>query len=301
MEMKMKYYKVAGLTFCVQMDERLELEGRLKAYEPFETEPTENLLFTLPVLPDEDANPHTSGWELIVNSEEGGYLTELYMDDAGRYHYLSCFDWKPGMWFCVDYNRDMKDAFCRVHGDADFQLQALNNALMLMYALCSATKNTMLFHSSVVMHRGKGYMFLGKSGTGKSTHSQLWLKYIPDCELLNDDNPVVKIINGKPWVFGSPWSGKTPCYKNMEVPVGGIVRLWQAPVNEIKRLGILQAYAALLPTVSSMRWEQWCADSISASLNELIKTVPIFSLKNRPEETAARMSYKALVGEDGRD
>ena len=57
-------------------------------------------------------------------------------------------------------------------------------------------------------------MLLGKSGTGKSTHSRLWLKYIPDTKLLNDDNPAVRIMdNNTIMIYGTPWSGKTPCYK----------------------------------------------------------------------------------------
>jgi hypothetical protein len=175
----------------------------------------------------------------------------------------------------------------------------LNNALMLLFALSSSSHDTLLFHSSVIKYNGKGYMFLGKSGTGKSTHSQLWLKYIEGSELLNDDNPAVRLIEGEPWVFGSPWSGKTPCYKNEQVPVGGFLRLWQAPVNEIARLSTLQAYAALLPTISNMRWEKRCADAVNATINKVISKVPVFSLKNRPEEAAARMSFNAFMNAHG--
>ena len=67
-------------------------------------------------------------------------------------------------------------------------LFGVNNALMVMYALATANKQTALFHSSVVSFQDKAYMFLGKSGTGKSTHSRLWLKYIEGTELINDDN-----------------------------------------------------------------------------------------------------------------
>lgn len=301
MKQQTKYYKVAGLAFGVEVGDGIELEGRLGAYEPFEVEKPEDLLFLMPIEISNGNMPLEEGWRKAINSEAEGFVEQLYADDKNGYHYVVKLDRKPGMWVCVDFNRDMTEAGCRVCGDEAFQLLALNNALMLMFALCGASHDVLLFHSSVIMHQGKGYMFLGKSGTGKSTHSQLWMKYIGGCELLNDDNPAVRVIDGRPWVFGTPWSGKTPCYKNKQVPVGGIVRLWQAPVNEIQRLGTLQAYAALLPTVSSMRWESWCADYVNATLNSLIQAVPVFSLKNRPEEAAARMSFNALTQEDGRD
>ncbi len=81
-------------------------------------------------------------------------------------------------------------------------------------------------------------MFLGPSGTGKSTHASLWLENVEGTELVNDDNPVVRILDdGSIKVYGSPWSGKTPCYLNVNYPLGGIVNLIQASHNKISRLG----------------------------------------------------------------
>ena len=294
------YYKVAGLTFGIELHEGIALDGLLGAYEPFETAPVEEPLFLLKVVSSEETDARSGNdWKLLLDNDFEGMLTEIYTDAEGMYHYALHFSHQPEMWTYVDFTRDLRQMECRIHGSQRFQLFGLNNALMLLFALCSAPYDTLLFHASVTMHGGKGYLFLGKSGTGKSTHSQLWIKHIEGCELLNDDNPAVRLIDGRPWVFGTPWSGKTPCYKNQQVPVGGFVRLWQAPVNEIERLSMLQAYAALLPTISNMRWEKRCADAINATINKVIQQVPVFSLKNRPEEAAARLSFNALKDADG--
>ena len=140
---------------------------------------------------------------------------------------------------------------------------AIDNALMVMYALATANKGTVLFHAAVVSHKDKGYMFLGPSGTGKSTHVRLWLEHIEGTELVNDDNPVV--CDGV--VYGSPWSGKTPCYRNVSYPLGGIVVLSQAPYNKIDRLnGLhLQAYVALVASISGKRWDARIADGLHAT------------------------------------
>ncbi len=296
----MNFYKVAGLTFGIELGEGIQLDGKLGAYEPFSSHSVTEPLFMLAVKSSEGTSAKDDNdWHLLLDNDFEGMLTEIYTDAEGMYHYAVRFVRQPDMWSCTDFDPGFKSLTCRVHGSQNFQLFALNNALMLLFALCSAKHDTLLFHSSVIKHDGKGYMFLGKSGTGKSTHSQLWLKYIEGSELLNDDNPAVRLIDGRPWVFGTPWSGKTPCYKNDQVPVGGFLRLWQAPVNEITRLSTLQAYAALLPTVSNMRWEKRCADAVNATLNKVISAVPVFSLKNRPEEAAARMSFNAFQNADG--
>ena len=85
----------------------------------------------------------------------------------------------------------------------------------------------------MVIQAGNGYAFLGKSGTGKSTHSQLWLRYLEGYELLNDDHPIIRLVNDEVIIYGSPWSGKTPCYKNKQARLKAVVRLEQASENKI--------------------------------------------------------------------
>ena len=168
---------------------------------------------------------------------------------------------------------------------------AIDNALMVLFALATADQHTALFHAAVVSHQGKGYMFLGKSGTGKSTHARLWLRYIAGVELMNDDNPVVR--DGI--VYGSPWSGKTPCYRNVSCPLAGIVLLSQAPHNKIWRLEGLEAYAALVPSISGMRWDKRVADGLHQTENTLSMTTPIWHLECLPDEEAASLCF-AQVG-----
>ena len=162
---------------------------------------------------------------------------------------------------------------------------AVDNALMVLFAKATADKGTALFHAAVVSRNDRAYMFLGPSGTGKSTHASLWLKYIEGTELVNDDNPVVR--DGV--VYGSPWSGKTPCYRNVHYPLGGIVVLSQAPYNKMRRLGGIEAYAALMASISGQRWDSRIADGLHETENRLVTTVPVWRLECLPDEEAARM------------
>jgi hypothetical protein len=178
----------------------------------------------------------------------------------------------------------------------DYNQFGINNALMVMYALATADKRTALFHSSVVSYEGKGYMFLGPSGTGKSTHSKLWLKYIEGSKLVNDDNPVVRVLNdGTVNVYGSPWSGKTPCYRNVSYPVGGIVMLHQAPENIIRRLRPLEAYASLMASISGKRWDGRLAEGLHETENLLVANISIWRLDCLPDEGAARLCNDTIA------
>ena len=179
-----------------------------------------------------------------------------------------------------------------LHVDDHF---ALNNALMLLFAFSSATKGLLEMHSSVVMNGGRGYLFLGKSGTGKSTHSSLWMKHIPGTELLNDDNPILRLMpDGSARVYGSPWSGKTPCYKAQDVPVGAIVRIRQAPFNKIERLSRLQAYASLMSSASGFRPFKQLSDGWHNTLEGFCATVPCYTLDCLPDQAAAELCHNTV-------
>ena len=155
--------------------------------------------------------------------------------------------------------------------------------LWSMFNIAAVARQAVAIHSSVISLNDGAVLFLGESGTGKSTHTRLWREHIPGAELLNDDSPIVRIvqtadadpicgavqnpanapaaaaetpdasaaITGAPkpqaMVFGAPWSGKTPCYRNVCQPIRAIVRLSQAPHNRIRRLRAIEAIGALLP------------------------------------------------------
>ena len=166
-----------------------------------------------------------------------------------------------------------------------------NDALKMMFALATTGKDTLIIHAAVVSCEGKGYLFLGPSGTGKSTHAQLWIKHIGGTELVNDDNPVVR--DGV--VYGSPWSGKTPCYRNVSYPIGGIVMLSQAPYNKIRRLSGIEAYVDLAESVGSMPWDSRIAEGLHQAENRVASTIPMWHLECLPDEAAARLCHDTIT------
>src|SRR5690606_24548491 len=115
---------------------------------------------------------------------------------------------------CKDFSRSM----IRFNDPDQLTGTVLSWFIMVAYGQRCLLYRAILIHASVVSCAGKAYAFLGKSGTGKSTHSRLWLRHIAGTELLNDDNPAIRIEpDGRVFVYGTPWSGKTPCYKNKKV------------------------------------------------------------------------------------
>lgn len=285
--LKTAYYEVGGHVFSVSGGE--EFLVLMENYAPFHC--------------DTDVTGGERAFSLTIGgSEVPLYSEELRQEEEGQE--IVCgktadgkavfeFRWWNEIAGWLVCSPDYREG--RLLTTGRYTKMAVDNALMVLYALATAASGTVLFHAAVVSHEGKGYIFLGPSGTGKSTHARLWLKYIDGTALVNDDNPVVRLAaDGLPVVYGSPWSGKTPCYRNVSYPLGGIVLLSQAPYNKIHRLGGIHAYASLVASISGKRWDSRVADGLHATENALASTVPVWHLECLPDEEAAKLCHAQI-------
>ena len=151
-------------------------------------------------------------------------------------------------------------------------------------------------HSSVVVKDGRAVMCLGESGTGKSTHTRLWLQHIAGTHLLNDDSPILRCFPDGVRVCGSPWSGKTHCYLPEQYPVAGLLRLEQRPANTIRRLGTVEAFAALQPSCPpSLAKDERCMDLLVQFISNVLRQVPVYRMGCLPDADAVRLSHDTLM------
>ncbi|MEH6305839.1 hypothetical protein RYH73_09300 [Olivibacter sp. CPCC 100613] len=167
---------------------------------------------------------------------------------------------------------------------------------MMIFGQASLLHNTVMIHASVVNHEGKGIAFLGKSGTGKSTHSRLWLNNINNTVLLNDDNPVIRITAAGIFIYGTPWSGKTPCYKNERLPLKAFVRLQQAPANTFTWQPGLKGFIAVLPSCTAIRWNKDLFSGMNTILEKIVEEVPVGYLQCLPNAAAAQLCHSSIFG-----
>lgn len=221
----------------------------------------------------------------------GDTIVDLLLD--GSYQYI--IKNVEGHDCCLlQTNKTFSDCHCALNGNYNMRSFGLNKALMLIFAFAGAHHQTVLIHASLVRQDGYGYAFIAKSGTGKSTQVSMWLRYLPGCDLMNDDNPIVRIIDGRPYIYGGPWSGKTPCYRNVKAPLGAITRIDRATANSVERLQPIDAFASLLPACSSMKWDTDIFNKICDIITRLVETTGIYVLHCLPNREAAEVCNRAI-------
>ncbi len=180
-------------------------------------------------------------------------------------------------------------------GGANMNPSFVRFGVWFMLNIVAVQHSVAAVHSSVIVCHNEAVMFLGESGTGKSTHTRLWRENIEGATLLNDDSPFVGVQNGQVVAFGSPWSGKTPCYKNESYPIRAIVRLSQAPHNSMRRLRSLFSVGALLPSLPpAFAFDEKLEDAVMNVLSTVIGAVPVYHLECLPNAAAAQLSHDTI-------
>lgn len=270
----------------------------LKAFRPFEVAydpaaPTAAII-EMNLSPHIDAEPvreltrfDLEGWggaECIFGRTDKDYVLHIVGPDGGELLFV--------------YNRESNRAQCNVSRDVP-DMSAVRFGLWFMTALATVGHDVTPVHSSAIVCNGRAVLFLGESGTGKSTHTRLWRENIAGAVLLNDDSPFIGFVDGRATAFGAPWSGKTPCYKQEHYPIAAIVRLSQAPHNAIRPLRSVHAIGALLPSLTpAFGYDDELQDRMLATLSKIISQVPVYHLECLPDAAAARLSYDTVFGKD---
>lgn len=285
-ENRKRVCRIAGHTLVIGGSSTLELWERMGCFVPFLSEvssaspdliiETDRILPSLP-----DVVFYESFLEIghfRICKGEDCFLCSLQSFDRGHSFHLLCFP---------DRHKVLTDSTS--HPDL------LRFGFWLAYNISFAMQRTIAIHASVVTCNGKAVLFLGESGTGKSTHTRIWCEHISGAALLNDDSPVVRITEGRPFVSGSPWSGKTPCYKNESYPLIALVRLKQAPYNRISELSVLRALGAVYPSCPpELMRDTELSDAICMTISDVLQQVPVYVLECLPDPDAAGLVYRTI-------
>lgn len=158
--------------------------------------------------------------------------------------------------------------------------------------------NAMLFHGSSIEYGGKAYVFTAPSGTGKSTHANLLKKYLGDkLNYINDDKPIFRVVDGKVYVYGSPWNGKHGLGSNISAPLKGVCIVKRAKDNKIEKISPTIALKFLFEQSLAFQDEQ-TANKVLDVLSAVISQANFYVLYCNKELDAAKCSYEGMIYED---
>lgn len=162
--------------------------------------------------------------------------------------------------------------------------------------------NALAAHASVIEMDGKGVIFLGESGAGKSTHSRLWRERFGErVSMINDDKPLLRLENGRFWVCGSPWKGKHGLGNSSIAPLCAAVFINKAKTDSVRAMSAYE-YWRLMPAQVLIPNDAGRALNALSLLDKLKTTgVKVLSLNCTAEHSAAELACRAVFGELPKD
>lgn len=166
-------------------------------------------------------------------------------------------------------------------------------------ARCLAEYDAFLLHSAVISCDGEGYAFAARSGVGKSTHVGLWLKNFSDrVHVVNGDKPILRKVDGKFRVYGTPWNGKERLGENVSCAMKALCFLERGETNRISRVSAEEALVRLFSQVYLPEDADASAKTLDL-LGDFIRDTEFYLLHCNMEDEAALVAYHGMNTKKG--
>lgn len=154
--------------------------------------------------------------------------------------------------------------------------------------------NRFVFHGAAIEYDNMAYLFTAPSGTGKTTHINLWKKNLGSkVDIINGDKPIIHISDNT-IVYGTPWAGKEALERNASAPLKAICILKQAKQNNIIRLSKSEAIAHLMRQVY-MPHNAVALSKTLELLGDLIEKTPVYILQCDISDEAFYTSFNEMT------
>jgi hypothetical protein len=291
--------EIAGVNFILSCPEPIILQEFPSIYQPFLEKSiagngkiTFHIRFELHDIPDTDTMTKIfdtdDSWSMYADKD--GYIMKLsppVLDK--RIVWMARFDknFSQTTVYCSDLLGKETDSGMKFLSPVLYPL----DQLLLIHIL--AQNQGALIHAAGIELYGKGYIFPGRSGAGKSTISLQFGKR-KHFGLLSDDRIAVRKINNTLTAYGTPWAGEAGIADNSSSPLCGIFFIRQGAENIIKELQPKEALERLIPVTSIPWYDEEIMTKVLFFCEHMVSVVPAYDLFFKPDSEISDVLEKYL-------
>ena len=282
-----KYFRIADLNIRMESEVPLNIVDYFKVFEKIENDDKINVIYKIKQIDSPivfEKEPIYQNQNMNVYQVEGTEYRQFSWWNACENYpiTLKCGEKEPLVYEIYLTESQMRMFAKKMHFGGYLAMEKV----MLI-------NDTFQLHASVVEKNGRGILFTAPSGTGKSTQANLWKEY-EKAIIINGDKAMIRKNNGKFSAYGSPYAGSSQIYKDMSVPVHGIVVLSQAKENRIEILPKAEAFMKLYKESVINAWNKDYLNRLAGLIQELVSMVPVYYLACRPDESAVKLLKNKL-------
>ncbi len=157
-------------------------------------------------------------------------------------------------------------------------------------------RDAFIMHAAVIEVDGLAYAFTARSGTGKSTHIGLWKKYLGErVKIVNGDKPIIRLIDGVFYAYGTPWCGKEGWNRNVRCQMQGLCFLERATENRIDKIPLYDAASLIMKQILIPK-DALGAIKTFELVDKMINEIDCWRLGCNISIEAAKIAYEAMSG-----
>jgi hypothetical protein len=210
--------------------------------------------------------------------DAGGFRIDCWSDLFGDVPYKAAF-----------FDREFRTGRILVRPEvfeANPEMHALDYPLdeVVVAHLLGRGRGVELHGCGIIDRDGRGQLFVGQSGAGKTTTARVWLAD-GDYEIVSDDRVIVRYVEGEWRMFGTPWHGEAELSSPLSAPLGAIHLLVQASHTELVTLPPARAAAALFGCTFPPFYD---ADAVAFTLeclDRIVRDLPVRALRFLPDRS----------------
>lgn len=224
-------------------------------------------------------------------------LAELNIAIENKYDYIKAM--------CRDYITDHKADFCVSASDEEIQAEDKGTGFDKGYleSLAIYRKiaekvikyNAFLLHGVVVEVNQCGVAFLARSGVGKSTHARLWQELLKDnLTVVNGDKPLIRLIDGKTFAYGTAWAGKENIHTNTKTELKKMCFIERSADNECIKLEKKVVFKKLIAQIYRPTSTELFLKTLEF-ITEVIENTEFYLIKCNTDISAAMVAYERVI------
>lgn len=138
-----------------------------------------------------------------------------------------------------------------------------------------------IIHCASVYSDNKLFLFMGRSGVGKSTIAEFWHD-TAGATVFNDDRAIVNVKDGKPYFYNLPWAGsltdKCELSSGNGTEIDSIYFIYQNDTNTLKKLSPVKAAPKIFRNSFPVFWERAALNYVLGLCAKVAVSIPCYDL-----------------------
>jgi hypothetical protein len=232
---------------------------------------------------------------------DAGSVWQLYQDNGSYLFRLLSLAFGPRPYAIARFNRNFSEGEILLHPDFFEPGQAvdpLSTPLdeLLYGALLARGRGAEIHGCGLIDAHGNGHLFVGKSGAGKTTMARLW-QDLPGTTILSDDRIILRKLEGKIWMYGTPWHGDGGMASADLASLERIYFLEKGPRNEL--VPMTKAEGALMLSACSFPpfYNREAMEFTLGFVGEVAGEIPCFELRVVPDRRVVEFIIDQISGD----